>query len=69
MNVYIKGEIKLSQFLKIVDLCPTGGMAKFFVKIHKITINGREPEGRNAKVRIGDTVWVDDALYTIHEKM
>ncbi|WP_275092169.1 RNA-binding S4 domain-containing protein [Metamycoplasma hominis] len=33
MEIEITGEfIKLSQFLKKIDVCPTGGMAKYFVQ-------------------------------------
>ncbi|MBN4089330.1 RNA-binding S4 domain-containing protein [Mycoplasma enhydrae] len=66
MKVEIKGnEIKLAQFLKKAGICRTGGMAKFFLSVHKIKINDRVPEGRNAKIRVGDTVWIDDELYII----
>ncbi|WP_369085893.1 RNA-binding S4 domain-containing protein [Metamycoplasma spumans] len=69
MKVEITGEyIILSQFLKKLELCQTGGMAKFFVKIHNIRINDRIAEGRNAKIRVGDTVWIDDNIYIIVAK-
>ncbi|MBN0970570.1 RNA-binding S4 domain-containing protein [Mycoplasma phocoeninasale] len=69
MQIEIEQEfIKLSQFLKMADLCPTGGMAKYFIKVHKILINDRQPDGRNAKIRVGDTVWVDDNVYQIVAK-
>ncbi|BDX52396.1 hypothetical protein JPM7_0030 [Metamycoplasma equirhinis] len=69
MNIEIKDEsIKLSQFLKLIDVCPTGGMAKYFVKAHKIIINEREVGGRNAKIKVGDIVWVDDNIYKIVAK-
>ncbi|AZZ65379.1 RNA-binding S4 domain-containing protein [Metamycoplasma phocicerebrale] len=66
MKVEITGEeIKLGQFLKKVGICRTGGMVKFFLNVHKVKINDRVPEGRNAKIRVGDTVWVDDELFII----
>ncbi|WP_330463427.1 RNA-binding S4 domain-containing protein [Metamycoplasma gateae] len=66
MKVEIFGEeIKLSQFLKKVNVCRTGGMAKYFLNVHTVKINDRTPDGRNAKIRIGDTVWIDEQVYFI----
>ncbi|WP_036463888.1 RNA-binding S4 domain-containing protein [Mycoplasmopsis sturni] len=66
MIVKIKGEsIKLSQFLKKVDEIQTGGQSKWFVEENSIKINGRKPDGRSAKIRIGDIVWVNDIIYKI----
>ncbi|WP_045433504.1 RNA-binding S4 domain-containing protein [Metamycoplasma canadense] len=66
MKIEIIGdEIKLSQFLKKINLCRTGGMTKFFLNIHTVKINDRVANGRNAKIRVGDTVWVDDQIYII----
>ena len=60
--------IKVSQFLKKIGVTETGGKTKFFVTSHKILINGQPTTGRNSKIRIGDTVWVDDNLYKIVAK-
>ncbi|AZG68641.1 RNA-binding S4 domain-containing protein [Mycoplasma struthionis] len=60
--------IKLSQFLKIIDACPTGGLSKYFLDIHEVKINDRKAGGRNAKIRVGDTVWVDDDVYFVVQK-
>ncbi|TPR54288.1 RNA-binding S4 domain-containing protein [Metamycoplasma neophronis] len=69
MKVEITGEfIKLSQFLKKIEACPTGGMAKYFVKIHKILVNDKPVDGRNAKLRVGDTIWIDDNIYILVAK-
>ncbi|AWX69619.1 RNA-binding S4 domain-containing protein [[Mycoplasma] anseris] len=69
MEIEIYGEfIKLSQFLKKIDLTSTGGMTKFFIKAHIIKINGKIAEGRNTKIKIGDTVWIDDNVYKIVAK-
>ncbi|ENY69767.1 RNA-binding S4 domain-containing protein [Mycoplasmopsis arginini] len=68
MKVEIYGkEIKLSQFLKKLNLCRTGGMAKYFLTIHTVKINDRIANGRNATIRVGDTVWVDDQIYLIKQ--
>lgn len=69
MEIEITGEfIKLSQFLKKIDVCPTGGMAKYFVQVHRILINGNLANGRNAKIYPSDTVWIDDNVYLIKEQ-
>ncbi|AWX42621.1 s4-like RNA-binding protein [Metamycoplasma cloacale] len=66
MEVKIFGEyITVTQFLKKLDLIPTGGKSKFFVMKHKITINNREIDTRNSKIKIGDTVSIDDQIYKI----
>ncbi|KDE45581.1 RNA-binding S4 domain-containing protein [Metamycoplasma hyosynoviae] len=66
MEIEIYGDsIKVSQFLKKIGITDTGGKAKFFLKAHKITVNGEQVSGRNAKIRPGDTVWIDDSLYKI----
>ncbi|MGX9339649.1 RNA-binding S4 domain-containing protein [Mycoplasma sp. 332] len=68
MKIEIYGsEIKLGQFLKKINLCRTGGMAKIFLSFHKVKINDRIPKGRNATIRVGDTVWIDDQIYLIRE--
>ncbi|RMA79014.1 ribosome-associated protein YbcJ (S4-like RNA binding protein) [Metamycoplasma subdolum] len=70
MKVEIVGEfIKLGQLLKKLDLIPTGGMAKFFVKSHEIKINNIPSQARNAKIRPGDTVWIDTQVYKIVAKV
>ncbi|WP_412031554.1 RNA-binding S4 domain-containing protein [Metamycoplasma buccale] len=69
MEIEIYGEfIKLSQLLKKLAYAPTGGKTKFFINTHKITINGNVPEGRNSKIRVGDTIWIDDNVYKIIAK-
>ncbi|SJZ56649.1 RNA-binding S4 domain-containing protein [Mycoplasmopsis verecunda] len=66
MTIKIKGgSIKLSQFLKKIDEIDTGGQAKEFIKVNKITINGQEPKGRTSKIKVGDIVWINNSIYTI----
>ena len=66
MEIEIYGnEIKVSQFLKKMGLTDTGGKTKFFIKSHKIVINGEPIQGRNTKIKVGDVVWIDDNVYKI----
>ncbi|ENY68552.1 Hypothetical protein, putative S4-like RNA binding protein [Metamycoplasma auris 15026] len=66
MKIEIYGEeIKLSQFLKKTSLCRTGGLTKYFLKVHNVRINDKEAPGRNAKIKVGDVVWIDDQVYII----
>lgn len=66
MKIVIKDEsIRLSQLLKKISVISTGGQAKWYVANNDIKINGRKPEGRNAKILVGSTVWINDDLYQV----
>ncbi|PYF42654.1 RNA-binding S4 domain-containing protein [Metamycoplasma alkalescens] len=68
MKIEIYGkEIKLSQFLKKIGACRTGGLTKYFLDVHIVKINDRIPNGRNAKIHVGDIVWIDDQIYVIKQ--
>ena len=55
MEIEITGPfIKVSQLLKKLGKAPL--------------INGEEAIGRNSKIKIGDTIWIDDNIYKIVEK-
>ncbi|QZE12104.1 RNA-binding S4 domain-containing protein [Mycoplasma sp. Ms02] len=69
MRVEITGEyIKLSQFLKKISETSTGGQSKSFLKVNKVTINGKVAEGRSSKIRPGDVIWINDQLYKVVSK-
>lgn len=52
--------ITLAQLVKLLDLAPTGGQAKVFVRTGGILVNG-EPENRpGRKLKQGDVVKVGD---------
>ncbi|TCG11252.1 RNA-binding S4 domain-containing protein [Mycoplasma todarodis] len=69
MKIEIIGEyIKLGQLLKKLRFTHSGGAAKVFIERNKITINGKEPEGRGSKIRPGDTLWINDQVYLIKLK-
>ena len=66
MKVVIKDEsIKIGQLLKKINAISSGGEAKHFLENHSVKINGRKPDGRNAKVTLGSTIWIDDELYQV----
>lgn len=66
MKVIIRDEsIRLGQLLKKVHIISTGGEAKWYIENNDIKINGKKPEGRNTKVSIGSTVWINDDLFQI----
>lgn len=66
MKIVIRDEsIKLGQLLKKVNVISTGGQAKWFLENNSVKINGRKPEGRNATVRVGSTIWINDDLYQV----
>ena len=66
MNIKIKGEfIKLGQFLKKIGFIDSCGAAKIILNNTNILINGKPPIGRSSKIKIGDTVWVNDKVYFI----
>lgn len=57
--------IKLGQLLKKINLISSGGEAKAFIKRNIIKINGKPPTGRNTKVIVGATLWINDDLYQV----
>lgn len=66
MKIVIKDEyIRLSQLLKKISLISTGGQAKWYIAHNDIKINGKVPIGRNAKVQVGSTIWINDDLYQV----
>jgi ribosome-associated protein len=52
--------ITLGQFLKLADIIDSGGMAKWFLQEHHITVNGEEDNRRGRKLRDGDSVVIKD---------
>lgn len=48
--------ITLGQFLKLVNLINTGGMAKWFLLEHEVYVNGEKEERRGRKLYPGDTI-------------
>ena len=48
--------ITLTQFLKMVDVIDSGGMAKWFLSEYEVYVNGELEDRRGKKLRIGDRV-------------
>ena len=70
MKIEITGEfIKIGQLLKKINIISSGGAAKYYLEHNEIKINGKKPEGRNTKVPAGATVWINDDLFQIVQKV
>ncbi len=66
MRIVIKSEsIRIGQLLKKINVIGTGGEAKTFLENNTVKINGRVPDGRGAKVKVGATIWINDDLYQV----
>jgi ribosome-associated protein len=48
--------IELAQFLKLADLCQSGGEAKFAIQNGQVTLNGAPETRRSKKLQVGDRV-------------
>ena len=48
--------IELAQFLKLADLCQSGGEAKFAIQNGQVTLNGAPETRRSKKLHAGDRV-------------
>lgn len=61
--------ITLGQFLKMVDLIQSGGMAKWFLEENEIFVNGQLESRRGRKLRNGDRIEVKDvdSFIIIHD--
>ena len=57
--------ITLNVLLKITDLIPTGGMAKFFLAENDVFVNGERENRRGRKLYRGDIVKVNKAEFLI----
>ena len=52
--------ITLGQLLKFVHVIDEGGLAKWYLSTHKTIVNGVDENRRGRKLRVGDTVVLDD---------
>ncbi|PIQ24992.1 RNA-binding protein [bacterium (Candidatus Blackallbacteria) CG17_big_fil_post_rev_8_21_14_2_50_48_46] len=48
--------IELAQFLKLADLCQTGGEAKYAIQNGEVMLNGELETRRSKKLHPGDVV-------------
>ena len=57
--------IRLDQFLKFAGLAVTGGEAKVRIQAGDVRVNGEVETRRGRKLRPGDSVEIDDAMYDV----
>lgn len=57
--------ITLGQFLKFADIISNGGMAKAYLAMSKVLVNGEEESRRGRKLRPGDEVLAEGKAYRI----
>lgn len=57
--------IKLDSLLKFSGLADTGGDAKLMIQDGEVLVNGEVCTMRGKKIRVGDTVSIDDSEVTV----
>lgn len=57
--------IKLESFLKLSNAVSSGGMAKNFIQNGEVLVNGEPCTMRGKKLRNGDKVGFDGAIYRV----
>jgi S4 domain protein YaaA len=57
--------ITLGQFLKFADIISNGGMAKVYLAMSKVLVNGEEESRRGRKLRPGDEILAEGKAYRI----
>ncbi len=60
--------IKLESFLKLANAVESGGMAKNFILNREVTVNGEICTMRGKKLRPGDRVGFDGAVYLVSQE-
>lgn len=58
-------EIKLKDLLKVLDLIPSGGLAKLIIREEGVLVNGEGCFVPGKKVHPGDEIVFDDVKITI----
>lgn len=57
--------IRLDQFLKVQQLVPSGGAAKWVIRDRQVKVNGRIEERRGRKLYHGDHVEYDAQVWPV----
>lgn len=57
--------IELDQFLKLADVCQSGGQAKHLIQSGAVLVNGTIETRRGKKLRPGDSVSVDGEEFIV----
>lgn len=52
--------ITLGQFLKLADIIDSGGMAKWYLQEHEVTVNGVKENRRGRKLKAGDVIMIEN---------
>ena len=60
--------IKLESFLKLTNLCESGGLAKTMIKEGMVTVNGEVETRRGRKLYKGDKISFEGNEFIIGEK-
>ncbi|WP_062551756.1 S4 domain-containing protein YaaA [Peptoniphilus phoceensis] len=60
--------IKLDSFLKLTNLCESGGLAKTMIKEGMVTVNGEVETRRGRKLYKGDKISFEGNDFIIGEK-
>ena len=60
--------IKLDSFLKLTNLCESGGLAKTMIKEGTVTVNGEVETRRGRKLYKGDKISFEGNDFIIGEK-
>lgn len=60
--------IKLDSFLKLTNLCESGGLAKTMIKEGVVTVNGEVETRRGRKLYKGDKISFEGNDFIIGEK-
>ena len=60
--------LTLNVLLKIIDVIPTGGMAKIYLAENYVVVNGEKENRRGRKLYEGDKVVVEGKNYIIARK-
>lgn len=57
--------IRLDQFLKLIGIAPTGGMAKVMIQMGDVQVNGELETRRGRKLIAGDWVTIGQQSYEV----
>lgn len=60
-----KEYITLQQFLKLIDIIPSGGAAKYYLSEHPVLVNQTLESRRGRKLYPNDVVEVDGKRYEL----
>ncbi|QJB70918.1 RNA-binding S4 domain-containing protein [Mycoplasma sp. 1654_15] len=69
MIIRIKGEsIKMSQFLKKIDIVDSGGQSKYFLLKNEVKVNGVVTKAKGRNLYPGDVVELLNRIFKIEKE-